>query len=134
MNTRIEYSYRDGANYKQFGQIVITGQTSQQQVSVLRNACMHEDGHAYFVPESVGMARLATGPWDEEIDHPFHILEDVTLVSDEATDTRSIYDLIADFNSKSWEEEAVAHPGKEGNYTANPIQRADARAVANIMR
>lgn len=134
MNTRIEYSYRDGANYKQFGHIVITGQASQQQVEALRGACMQEDGYAYFVPESVGMARLSPGAWDDEIDHPFHILGDVTLDSIEATDDRSIYDLIADFKSKNWEEEAVSHPGKNGTFNVMPIQRADAKAVANIMR
>ena len=134
MNTRIEYDYRDGANYKLAGEIVITGSATEQQVKALHEACMKEDDHSFFVPEAVGMERLSKNPWDNEIDHPFHTLGDITPTDDEPTDPRTIEELIESFDDKDWGAEGVKHCGDDGNVIPMPVRRADAQVVRNIMR
>ena len=134
MNTRIEYAYRDGANYKASGHIIVSGEPGEDLVQRLTDACMDEDEHAFFVPESVGMARLPTWEWDDEVDHPFHTLEDVVPTDEPPTDARALVDLVKDFESKDWTQESVDHPMVSGAPHTMPIQRADARAITNIMR
>ena len=95
---------------------------------------MDEDDHAFFVPESVGMARLPTWDWDDEVDHPFHTLEDVVTTTEAATDARSIDDLVKDFESRDWNRDSVEHPMVSGGAHTMPVQRPDARAITNIMR
>lgn len=134
MNTRIEYAYRDGANYKATGHVILTGEADEDLVRRLRHACMDEDDHAFFVPESVGMARLPTWDWDDEVDHPFHTLENVVTTTEAATDARSIDDLVKDFENRDWDRESVEHPMVSGAAHTIPVQRPDARAITNIMR
>lgn len=137
MNTRIEYGYRDGANYKEFGHVVIAGPADDEQIETLRSLCMHEDDDDFFVPESIGWSRLSTGEWDDEIDHPFHTLGDIHPTESLASDERTINEIIAAFRAMDWDEEAVNHPSESGGMGLPGYQyasRPDARKLANIMR
>lgn len=76
MNTRVEYLYRDAANYKSFSEVVFTGQATKEQLRRLRSALISSE---FFGAGQVGLPDLA--PWkrgatvyDDEVDHGFHEL------------------------------------------------------------
>ena len=105
MNTRIEYMYRDAANYKQNGHWIITGPATEEQVERLRTGCLNDGDGAFFIPDLVGIPPLQ-GDWDDEIDHNYHTLDDILPTDENADDTRTIEELINDFEERNWEEEA----------------------------
>lgn len=73
MNTRIEYLYRDGSNYKAFNTAVVSGTLSQPQIDRIYS-CL-EDGER-FIPRQVGLPEKRfddgitadDGPWFELYD------------------------------------------------------------------
>ena len=54
-NTRIDYLYRDGSNYKQPNSIVVPGRYSEEQIKTIIS-CLDFglEGQVYFVPRKVG--------------------------------------------------------------------------------
>lgn len=75
--TTISVLYRDGANYKSYGHIVVNGPVTDEQVMRLRATL---DGDA-FIPEQVGMSHLGPSGWDtfpDEDDHCWHEMGDMT--------------------------------------------------------
>jgi hypothetical protein len=69
-----EYLYRDAANYKAWGSLLLSGVPSQENIAALR-ACM-ESGE-YFVAEQVGIRPLYEELWalsdgPTEDDHALH--------------------------------------------------------------
>ncbi|AXK44011.1 hypothetical protein [Erythrobacter aureus] len=106
MNTRIHYGYRDGANYKQAGSFVITGEVTPEQFKRLRGACALEDNNLFFVPEAVGILPLQPS-WDNDIDHPMHTLGDFEPTEESTLDERTIIHLLADFCGRDWLNEAA---------------------------
>lgn len=70
VNTRIEYMYRDGSNYKTHGHVVLPGRLTPEQRETLTERV---DGE--FIPQQVGLAPLF-GDWSShyEDDHPWHEL------------------------------------------------------------
>jgi hypothetical protein len=74
-----EYLYRDGSNYKAWGEILLSGSPSPNDIEVLRE-CL-ESGE-YFVAEQVGIPPVYKELWDlsggpTSDDHALH--EFVTL-------------------------------------------------------
>lgn len=74
-----EYLYRDGSNYKAWGEILLSGSPSPNNIEALR-ACL-ESGE-YFVAEQVGIPPVYRELWDlsggpTSDDHALH--EFVTL-------------------------------------------------------
>lgn len=74
MNTKVEYLYRDAANYKSHGAMVMEGVPDQDLAARLRSALFDR---SYLVAAQVGIPSLA--PWmvegtppDEELDHSLH--------------------------------------------------------------
>ncbi|MBX3177272.1 MAG: hypothetical protein KF886_07930 [Candidatus Hydrogenedentes bacterium] len=65
MNTRIEYLYRDAHNYKTFGEAVLRGALSPEEVQ----PCYHEK--TWFLPEEVGLDGLQEHP-TTSADHVWH--------------------------------------------------------------
>jgi hypothetical protein len=65
MNTRIEYLYRDVHNYKTFGEAVLRGALSLEEVRPF----YHEG--AWFLPEEVGLDGLQERP-ATGADHVWH--------------------------------------------------------------
>ncbi len=56
-----EYLYRDGSNYKAWGEIILSGAPSRNDIEALR-ACL-ESGE-YFVAEQVGIPPVYKELWD----------------------------------------------------------------------
>lgn len=97
MNSRIRYQYRDAANYKSAGAVIVGGVLSFDQVLRLQASM---DGGRYFISHQVDLPELF--PWrdgavDEELDHCFHEFCCVELVDEPTTDRRTAVELLAAF-------------------------------------
>ena len=55
MNTKINYLYRDGSNYKQPNECVIRGEITPEQIERVMGSL---EGGEYFVPEKVGLPEI----------------------------------------------------------------------------
>ena len=74
MNTRIDYLYRDGSNYKFPHHAIVKGEITEDQKKRILNSL--DDG-IWFVPSKVGFeCDYATGYEPNEDDHPFCELDD----------------------------------------------------------
>lgn len=101
MNTRMEYLYRDAANYKSYNHVVVAGTISEEQKKSIHETL--EEG-TYFIPEQIGLD-LYRG-WDiTEDDHPYCELDvenDFYETSETADDeTFTVEDLVAAFTATS---------------------------------
>lgn len=101
MNTRFEYFYRDGSNYKQWGSVVFRGAGD----AALRDrlfAALDNDG--YFIAHQVRMPELffSDGPPDAD-DHCFHELAEVSATAEAPDDPlgRTIDDFAAEMERAS---------------------------------
>ena len=81
MNTRILYKYRDGANYKFPGAVVLAGVVTEEEI----RPYLHEG--VYFIPSDVGLPSLYPTHcrFDEDLDHPWHELDSVRPTEAEPT-------------------------------------------------
>jgi len=68
------YQYRDAANWKTFGELLLTGEASEAEIATMRS---HFEGGDLFVAEQIGIPSLCEqhfidydGPSD--LDHAFH--------------------------------------------------------------
>ncbi len=84
MNTRFEYLYRDGHNYKQYNEVVIQGLFTLDQLRP------HLYEGQYFMPSEVGLEDLQEYPY-RGCDHIWH-----ELVSAEPTDDAPTVEVRAD--------------------------------------
>ena len=68
VNTRILYKYRDGANYKFPGAVVLVGAVTEDEI----RPYLHEG--IYLIPSDVGLPSLHPTHcrFDEDLDHPWH--------------------------------------------------------------
>lgn len=69
-----EYLYRDASNYKAWGELLLSGIPSQNDIAALR-ACLELD--VYFVAEQVGIPAVYKELWDlsggqSSDDHALH--------------------------------------------------------------
>lgn len=119
MNTRIKYEYRDGANYRFHGDIIVRGEMNEQLWRRLRKTQDPDTegfiAHQVLLPEvfgylpgdHIGDATHPDGyPYDDKNDHCWHRLceNGWELVSSKPTDNRSVNDLVKAF-------EAAKHQG-----------------------
>ena len=107
MNTLIRYQYRDAANYKENGCLVLRGMCSQNQAQALRDQCLQENGEYFFVPSLVGMKDLQPKKWNPDLDHPYHYITSIEMTGSPAEDSRSVADLITEFSEQDWNEVTV---------------------------
>jgi hypothetical protein len=86
VNTRILYKYRDGANYKFPGAVVLAGVVTEDEI----RPYLHEG--IYLIPSDVGLPSLHPTHcrFDEDLDHPWHELD-----SARPTEAEPTTDLIA---------------------------------------
>lgn len=69
-----EYMYRDGGNFKTFGQLRLTGWDEQADAKI--RLCLEVDGQ--FVAEQIGVPSLCREHWEavedgpSDLDHAFH--------------------------------------------------------------
>lgn len=73
MNTKIEYLYRDGSNYKKWQTVIVSGALTKEQVKTILD-CRNEE--LYFIPSQVGLpeSRFDDSPTDD--DHAWFELYD----------------------------------------------------------
>jgi len=101
-----EYLYRDASNYKAWGEILLSGVPSQNDIAVLR-ACLESD--EYFVAEQVGIPALYKELWDlsggpNSDDHALHEFVALRVASE---DERKSLRLFGDLSSLLKTFEAV---------------------------
>ena len=84
MNTRVEYLYRDGSNYKQWGAVVFRGNCD---ATLVRRLFAALDRGEFFIANQVRLPQLffADRPLYAD-DHCWHELAEVTATSDIADD------------------------------------------------
>lgn len=101
-NTKITVMYRDAANYKKVEDLVLAGALAQDDLDRMIGAM---DEGTYFLPAQVGLPSLDPGPadHDEELDHPWHTIQQVELTQAPPTDRLSTSELV-----KSWPDSADA--------------------------
>lgn len=100
MNTRFEYFYRDGSNYKQWGSVVFRG-ASEAALRDRLFAALDSDG--YFIAHQVRLPELFfIGSLDED-DHCFHELAEVSTTAEPPDDPlgRTIDDFASEMEQAS---------------------------------
>lgn len=85
--THIPVMYRDGANYKSYGTIVLEGCITPEQVAELKGYCREislDYDVVQFKPQVLGMEHHAYGEggWNDNYDHPWHdmFLDEIEFV------------------------------------------------------
>jgi hypothetical protein len=103
MNTRLEYLYREGHNYKQFNEVVIEGEFSLDHL----RAHLYEG--QYFMPSEVGLEDLQENPY-RGCDHIWHELVSAEPTEDPPTAEVGAEELVARFRKAGavkWETVTV---------------------------
>ena len=90
MNTRFEYLYRDGHNYKQYNEVVIQGEFTLEQLRP------HLYEGEFFMPSEVGLEDLQEYPY-RNCDHIWHQLVSAESTEDAQTVETSAEELVARF-------------------------------------
>jgi hypothetical protein len=107
MNTRVEYLYRDGSNYKQWGAVVFRGECNGSLPQRLFAAL---DRGEFFIADQVRLPELffANRPLYAD-DHCWHELGEVTTTSAAADDVpgRTIEEFVAEMEQASTDGWAV---------------------------
>ncbi len=106
MNTRVNYLYRDAANYKQWHSVVLAGELTDAQRALITGAL--DDGD-YFIAEQVGLPNLRER-WRshyDDIDHVWHELTSIDTVDDPPTVTETAATFAARFAGITWDEPAA---------------------------
>ena len=112
MNTKMSYMYRDADNYKSFTEIVISGELTEVQKNRIVSKL---DDDTYFIPEQLGLPanRLDDYPYDPEVDHPYCELIGFELTAADATESLTVEELVAAFESvESWDESLNVFEGR----------------------
>jgi len=122
MNTKIAYMYRDGDNYKQYEEVVIPGEITDEDKALILSK---RDEGQYFIPSQVGLndlqERMCSPIGDS--DHVWHELEeeDISHTHDDPTPNHgfdNISELVERFKAlKEWD---IMGATKDHNF--NPEQ------------
>lgn len=105
-NTKLEYMYRDGFNYKTSGEAVFAGRIAAQQVRDIAKAL---DDRAYFIPGQVGLQDLQdsfinASEWNPEADHPWHEVMAISYTGDAPTQEDSASEFVARVKNVTWDD------------------------------
>jgi hypothetical protein len=104
-NTKIEYMYRDGSNYKTYREEVLQGELTSLQIAEIKSNL--QDGE-YFIPSQVGLDDLQAelqkyDSRDYDDDLSLHEFLEVELVSDTPTIEMTAEEFYNKFvNIRSW--------------------------------
>jgi len=101
MNTKIDYLYRDAANYKVLGSIIVEGKVTLWQLKPFL------DENGAFIPDQVDMRELQDEltSFPSEDDHVWHELLDAKPTDDEPDHEDSAEELLRKFSEvKRWDE------------------------------
>lgn len=105
-NIQLNYLYRCGGNYKNFGEVIFAnpeGVRIEEVEAAIYTAlagqdCFAEprnDGNVWFYANQWGLPDLHFPKWDPELDHLWHEYEGIELTDLPATDARSISQFMA---------------------------------------
>lgn len=90
-NVLITYMYRDQSNYKAHGEAVVAGPVPNVDMLSLLYLAGDREDHEYIIPGQIGLPDLQNefnggeAQWDDDRDHPWHELQDVTLTAQSPT-------------------------------------------------
>jgi hypothetical protein len=95
MNTRFEYLYRDGSNYKQWSSVTFRGAPDDALVQRLSAAVDSDD---FLIAHQVRLPDLFFAGVPDADDHCFHQMAEVTAIEQPADDAfgRTIEDFVAE--------------------------------------
>ena len=97
MNTRFEYMYRDGENYKQYNEVVIQGEFTLDQLRP------HLYEGEFFMPSEVGLEDLQGYPY-RNCDHIWHQLVSAEPTEDAAAVEMGAEEFVARFRKAGAEK------------------------------
>lgn len=89
MNIRFEYLYRDGGNFKNWGEVVFLNPrhvSADIVMSMAKNALIDQ---AYFVANKAGVPDLHFREYDEQLDHGWHETHAFQSTDDAPNDPQS---------------------------------------------
>lgn len=111
MNTRIEYLYRDGSNYKIPNQQIVEGTLTDRQIKEIIASC--DDGE-YFVPRQVGLPEDRFGDINDD-DHAWFEIQEIVSVDGTPTVDMTAEELYQNFvkASGNWDETLWMEGGGE---------------------
>ena len=83
-NTRIDYLYRDAANYKRDGVAILTGRLTVEQIG---RFIVKLDDWCAFSAVKVGLPPLqgSLGTWNDDLDHDLHEITGITYTDNPPT-------------------------------------------------
>ncbi len=93
-NIKLNYLYRDGANYKQFGYVVFRNFTGIQPACATTAFLPKLISSEYFVPQNWALPKLQLYAFDPEIDHEWHEFENWELTEEAPTDSRDVTEFL----------------------------------------
>jgi len=85
MNIRLNYLYRDGANYKNYHSEVFTNATNMPVPMILERIRSYLIEGEWFVAKEWNLKDLHSFKWDVDIDHNWHEFDCVEETGDEPT-------------------------------------------------
>ena len=100
MNIKFSYLYRDGANYKNFNEVIFDNPYSRSKEeieTVIRNSLIDE---MWFVAVKWNLPNMhfQEFPWNSEIDHEWHEFESIEETIEDATAKMSLDDFLSVVN------------------------------------
>jgi hypothetical protein len=104
-NIRFQYLYRDGSNYKRWGDVVFSNVDDLSAESILQSLRKSFSGDGLFIAHQIRIPEVfLAGEYTlNEDDHCFHEFADVEMVSDAPNDAsgRSISEFMAEVAAES---------------------------------
>lgn len=102
MNTKIEYLYRDGSNYKIPNQQIVEGILTDDQIKKIVESC---DAGEYFIPRQVGLPEERFGDISDD-DHVWFELCRIFSVDESSTIEMTAEELHCNFvkAAGNWDE------------------------------
>lgn len=116
MNTKIWFTYRDGANYKQNNSYILNGTFSDDEKEFLKD---YKDAENLLIPNQVSKKFLNCCPsrtglnktihgyeYNESFDHPYHGLEvDPSLTNEQSTVNMTCAEFVDSLKNTVFDEE-----------------------------
>jgi phage terminase large subunit-like protein len=85
MNIRLNYLYRDGANYKNYVSVVCSNNDHLSFAEIREHIQKASIDGVWFYAKKWGLKELHLFPYDSELDHEWHEFEGVVETEEEAT-------------------------------------------------
>lgn len=101
MNIKLSYMYRDAANYKEHGEVILHNPTGMSVKEAAARINPTLEGGSDFIAEQVGLPSVANYVHADVLDddHCFHEILDLEATDEEPTTNLSISEVIASFEA-----------------------------------